>query len=197
MRVAIYTRVSTADKGQTIENQVRQLRADCAARGDEIVMEESDMTSGTKRDRPGLNQIFLSAMDKEFDCLVVWSLDRLTREGAFRALEIIQNLGKTGVAFRSLSEPHFDTCGPFKDAIIAIAATLAKLEREKIVERVKAGLERTRAAGTVLGRPKIQTALTPQVLELHGQGFSLGKIAIRVNTSKTTVQRILSRQVAA
>ena len=143
-RIAIYTRVSTTDKGQTVENQVHAIEQDCAARKWDIVLRESDYITGTKTRRPGLDRIFASAERGEFDTLVVWSLDRLTREGALRALEIIQYLGKLNVTFISLQEPHFDTCGPFKDAIIAIAATLAKLEREKIVERVNAGLDRSR-----------------------------------------------------
>lgn len=202
MRVALYTRVSTTDKGQTVENQLLALRAHCAVKGWEIILERQDTISGTKQRRPGLDAIFAAAANQEFDILVVWSLDRLTREGAFRALEIIQDLGKSNVAFCSLQEPHFDTCGPFKDAIIAIAATLAKLEREKIVERVKAGLERTRAQGTVLGPPRIVPSITSRVLELEHLGWKPARIASTVNyslaggrkkhPSVATIRRILA-----
>jgi DNA invertase Pin-like site-specific DNA recombinase len=177
MRIALYSRVSTTDKGQTTENQSLQLRANCEARSETVVLEEHDYLSGTKRFRPGLERIFAAAERREFDVLVVWSLDRLTREGAFRALEIIQNLGALGIGFRSITEPHFDSSGPFKDAIIAIAATLAKLEREKTVERIKAGLDRTRAAGTVLGRTAIVPQITPQVLTLAAKQWSTARIA--------------------
>lgn len=177
MNVALYTRVSTTDKGQTVENQYLGLREAGKTRGWKIVMEEQDTISGTKQRRPGLDAIFAAAAERKFDTLVVWSLDRLTREGAFRALEIIQDLGKLNIGFHSLQEPHFDTCGPFKDAIIAIAATLAKLEREKIVERVKAGLERTKAAGTILGPPRIEGLITPRILELAAKGFKPCRIA--------------------
>jgi DNA invertase Pin-like site-specific DNA recombinase len=204
VRVALYTRVSTTDKGQTIENQVLALRADCEARKEDIALEGHDYISGAKQSRPGLDRIFAAAEAKQFDVLVVWSLDRLTREGAFRALEIIQNLGKLGIGFRSLQEPHFDTCGPFKDAIIAIAATLAKLEREKIVERVKAGLERVKAEGRVLGPPRIIPHIAPRVLELAAQGWKAPRIASTVkyrthavpykvrHPSLATVRRILA-----
>jgi DNA invertase Pin-like site-specific DNA recombinase len=202
-RVALYTRVSTTDKGQTVENQVLALRQACAGRNWSIVLEEQDAISGTKRVRPGLDRLFAAAGRGEFDTVVVWSLDRLTREGALRALEIIQQLGQMGVGFHSLQEPHFDTCGPFKDAIIAIAATLAKLEREKIVERIHAGLARTRAQGTRLGRPPICAGIAPRVLELHAANRSLAGIAssIRLETrdgkpcgpSKSTIRRILKQ----
>jgi DNA invertase Pin-like site-specific DNA recombinase len=201
MRIALYSRVSTTDKGQTVENQFLAMRADCAARQEPVVLEEQDYLSGTKRFRPGLERIFAAAQRHEFDVLVVWSLDRLTREGAFRALEIIQNLGALGIGFRSLTEIHFDTCGPFKDAIIAIAATLAKLEREKIVERIKAGLDRTRAAGTVLGRTPIVPEITAKVLELSFRGWDAQRIAAGIeyrtkagrarNPSIATIRQIL------
>lgn len=203
MRVALYTRVSTTDKGQTVENQVLACRQGMAIKAWDIVLEEQDCISGTKQRRPGLDRILAAAKRGEFDILVVWSLDRLTREGAFRALEIIQDLSQMGVGFHSLQEPHFDTCGPFKDAIIAIAATLAKLEREKIVERVKAGLERTKAEGTILGPPRIVPFITPRVLELADQGWSIARISSTVkyqtsngkvkHPSKVTVRSILAK----
>lgn len=202
MRVALYTRVSTTDKGQTVENQYLALREACKARGWKIVLEQQDTISGTKQRRPGLDAIFAAAAEHKFDTLVVWSLDRLTREGAFRALEIIQDLGKLNIGFHSLQEPHFDTCGPFKDAIIAIAATLAKLEREKIVERVKAGLERTKAAGTVLGPPRIEGLITPRILELAAKGYKPCRIAAEVNyrtkaaKTKNPSERMVRRIIA-
>lgn len=198
-RVALYTRVSTADKGQTTENQVLQLRAACELRGWEIVLEESDIISGTKEKRVGLQKIYDAAVLRDFDVLFVWSLDRLTREGAFRALEIIQRLGKMDVGFESLSEPHFSTCGPFKDAIIAIAATLAKLEREKIVERVKAGLERTKKKGTILGRPKIGAKYQKQIIAMSMMGLNADKIAneLPILISPRTVRRVLRQNKVA
>lgn len=208
MRVALYTRVSTTDKSQTTENQTLALHQACKARGWKIVLERQDTISGTKQRRPGLDSLFAAAAEHKFDTLVVWSLDRLTREGAFRALEIIQDLGVLKIGFHSLQEPHFDTCGPFKDAIIAIAATLAKLEREKIVERVKAGLERTKAEGTILGPPRIEPTVTPRVLELAAKGMKPCRIAAEVrymtkgvdgkpprykNPSERMVRRIITR----
>lgn len=206
MRVALYTRVSTTDKGQTVENQVLALRGEMERKGWEIVLIEQDTISGTKQRRPGLDRIFWYAKRHEFDTLVVWSLDRLTREGPFRALEIIQDLNKLNIDFYSMQEPYFDTCGPFRDAIISIAACLARLEREKIVERVKAGLERTKAEGTVLGPPRIKEHIAPKVLELAGRGWKVSKIAstVRFQTksgvlkspSMATVRAIINEQKA-
>jgi DNA invertase Pin-like site-specific DNA recombinase len=196
-RVALYTRVSTSDKGQTVENQFLALRKACELRGWEIVLEEQDVISGTKEKRPGLQRVFDAAVLREFDILFVWSLDRLTREGAFRALEIVQQLGKQNVAFESLREPYFSTCGPFKDVFLAIAAALARIERERICERVKAGLDRTREAGTILGRPKVADRWKPQILEMAGKGMNSVKIAKKLPISARTVRRMLRQSKVA
>lgn len=187
-RAAVYTRVSTTDKGQTVDNQLLDIQKACQIKGWDIAIAEQDYISGAKANRPGLMEILACANRKEFDVLVVWSLDRLTREGAFRALEIIQNLTKLGIGFHSLQEPHFDTCGPFKDAIIAIAATLAKMERERISERVKAGLKRTVKSGTVLG-PKSRI-VKDRILELAASGATVPVIcsSLSYETAKGKVK---------
>jgi DNA invertase Pin-like site-specific DNA recombinase len=198
-RIALYARVSTSDRGQTNENQFLALRTACQQRGWEIVIEEMDVISGTKERRPGLQRLFDAAVLREFDILFVWSLDRLTREGAFRALEIIQNLSRQGIGFESLQEPHFSTCGPFADALLAISATLAKMERERIVERVKAGLERTRKKGTILGRPKIGAKYQKQILAMDMMGLKSDKIAneLPILISPRTVRRVLRQNKVA
>lgn len=142
-RIALYMRISKKDSRQTVENQFVAMEQACAAKGWNIVLRDHDKDSGSKRDRKGLERILAAAENRQFDILMVWALDRFTREGAFRALELIQHLDNLGIAFCSLREPHFDTSGPFKDALIAISATLAKMERERMIERINAGIERS------------------------------------------------------
>lgn len=190
MRVAIYTRVSTSDKGQTVENQLFDIRRFCSAQEHAILIEDQDVISGTKARKPGLDRILAAAERKEFDILVVWSLDRLTREGALRTLEIIQQLTKLGVGFHSLQEPHFDTCGPFKDAIIAIAATLAKMERERISERIRTSLKRKKDEGTILGRRRTIEILP--ILSLKKEGYGVTEICKLTGASRSRVYKILA-----
>jgi DNA invertase Pin-like site-specific DNA recombinase len=66
-------------------------------------------------------------------------------------LQHLQKLSAYGVGWRSLQESYLDSCGPFKDVVIALMATLAKQERLRISERTKAGLQRARRQGKVLG----------------------------------------------
>ena len=152
-RAALYSRVSTKDKGQETENQLRQLREFCAAQGWTIVQEYEDHESGSKSDRTQFKAMMADAAQRRFDVVLFWALDRFTREGALETLQHLNWLGSYGVGFRSFTEPYLDSCGIFKDAVIAILGTIAKQERVRISERVRAGLSRARIQGTKSGKP--------------------------------------------
>jgi DNA invertase Pin-like site-specific DNA recombinase len=191
MRTAVYSRVSTDH--QEVENQLIGLRAYCQASGlDLTVTFVDEAVSGKTAARPAFRQMMDAAYRREFDLLLFWSLDRFTREGALQTLQHLQKLTAWGVAWRSHTEPYFDSCGPFKEAVIAIIGTVAKLERVKIGERTKAGLARTRAKGTVLGRPRLEDA-RQKLKALRGAQpeISIRGLAVRLGVSKGTVERAL------
>jgi DNA invertase Pin-like site-specific DNA recombinase len=190
-RVALYARVSTADKGQDTDNQLRQLHEFCNRQGWEIVAEYVDQASGKRGDREQFQAMFAAAGHRKFETVVFWSLDRFSRQGVYETLTYLQRLTSCGVGYRSFCEPFLDSCGTFKDAIISILATLAKQEAVRLSERVVAGLERAKAQGRVGGRPKAICDRN-RVLALHHAGQSLGQIAIQVGVSKMTVSRILT-----
>ena len=157
IRVAIYARVSTDDKGQDPENQLRQLREWCGRMGYPVVREYVEHENGGKgvEYRKQLDAMFKGASRREFDLLLVWSLDRFSREGMAATVAHLQRLASHGVAFRSFTEEHLSTENELvRNILLAVLASLAKLEREKISQRTKAGLERARAEGKILGRPK-------------------------------------------
>src|SRR3954447_17871299 len=106
-------------------------------------------------------------------------------------LNHLQRLSANGVGWRSYQEPYFDSCGPFKDVVISLMATLAKQERLRISERTKAGLQRARRAGKVLGRPRVEVDVE-KLRSLQESGMSLRKIAIKSGISLSTVVRSLS-----
>jgi DNA invertase Pin-like site-specific DNA recombinase len=176
MRLALYARVSTKDKGQETENQLRQLRDFAIHSGWTIVAEYIDHESGKISDRDEFQRMFEDASRRQFDVLLFWSLDRLSREGVLPTLQHLQRLTRYGVGYRSFTEQYFDSCGIFRDAVISIAATLAKQERLKISERTVAGLERARKQGRVGGRPKLVLD-RDQVRRLRGEGKSLREIS--------------------
>ena len=154
-RVAIYARVSTEDRGQDPENQQVQLRAWCAAAGHQIVGEYIDHASGGKSAsmRPRFAAMVEDAHRRRFDLVVVWALDRFSREGMVPTLGHLQRLASYGVAFHSFTEPMLSTDNELvRDIVLAVIASMAKVERQKISERTKAGLQRARADGKRLGR---------------------------------------------
>ena len=188
-RVATYARVST-DK-QDNENQLLQLREFAAKQGWQIVREYVDSETGSKSDRAEFKRMFEDASRRKFDLLVFWALDRLSREGVLETLQHLNRLTSYGVAWRSFTEQFFDSCGPFREAVIAIMATLAKQERVKRSERTKAGLARVRAAGRRLGRPaRLNGEHTAEIARLRAQGVSGREIGRRLSISEGSVRRL-------
>jgi DNA invertase Pin-like site-specific DNA recombinase len=190
-RVAIYGRVSTRDKGQEVENQLAQLRDFAAKQGWTISCEYADRESGANRDRIEFQEMFRDAAHRRFDLLLFWSLDRFTREGVLETLTHLNRLTGSGVAYRSFTEPYFDSCGIFKDAVISILATIAKQERIRLSERVQAGLARARSRGKRLGRPK-KIVDASKIAHLRSQGHSWREITEETGISKGTAQRTVS-----
>jgi len=189
MRVAIYLRVSTSK--QDTENQAVQLRDFAARQGWKIAREYTDYETGSKSDRVEFQAMFTDASRRKFDVLLFWALDRLSREGVLETLQHLNRLTSYGVAWRSFTEQFFDSCGPFRDAVIAIMATLAKQERVKRSERTKAGLARVRAAGKALGRPKtLNGQHTAEIARLRSQGLSSRAISRELGISDRSVRRL-------
>jgi DNA invertase Pin-like site-specific DNA recombinase len=193
MRAALYTRVSTRDKGQLTANQATQLREFCTAQGWPVVIEYEDHESGGKADRGQFRVMMTDASHRRFDVVVVWALDRFTREGVRETFDYIERLNSRGVQFVSLTEAHFRTTGPAGELMIAVAAWIAKQERIRISERVHAGLLRARAQGTrsgkPIGRPKVIFD-RDQAVELRRAGRSWRDIARACGVGVTTVRRV-------
>ena len=188
MKIAIYCRVSTTK--QDNENQIAQLREFAQRQDWEIFDCYLDSESGSTADRPEFKRMFADASKRRFDLVLFWALDRLSREGVLETLQHLNRLESYGVGFRSFTEPFFDSCGIFKDAVISILATLAKQERIKRAERTKAGLAVARAKGKTLGRPVVVKARSADVARLKAQGHSLRSIGRQLGISEGSVRRI-------
>ena len=155
LRVVIYARVSTDDKGQDPLNQLLQLREFAQRQGWVVIREYTDELSAKNGKRSGFKAMWKDAEKHRFDCLLFWSLDRLTREGTLATLSYLQRLKDHGIAFKSYTEQYIDSLGIFSDAIIGILGAIAAQERVRLSERTKAGLERVRKQGKRLGRPPL------------------------------------------
>jgi DNA invertase Pin-like site-specific DNA recombinase len=186
-RVALYLRVSTVD--QHPETQLHDLRQMAAQRGFEIVHEYTDRISGTKTRRPGLDDLMRDARRGRFDVVLVWASDRIARS-VKHFLEVLDELNRLNIEFVSFRE-QIDTGGPLGRALVVIIGAIAELERNLIIERVRAGMRRARLEGRHIGR-------NPLVLDHAAiqrdrrQGQSLRQIAKGHRISTATVQRVLN-----
>jgi DNA invertase Pin-like site-specific DNA recombinase len=150
MRAAIYARVSTLD--QEPENQLAEVRRYVKARGWAPTEYVDRGVSGAKDRRPALDDLVRDAKRRRFDVVVCWRLDRLGRN-LKHLITLLEELQSLGVAFVSLAE-GIDATTPAGKLQMHILGAIAEFERARIAERVKAGLQRARAQGKRLGRPR-------------------------------------------
>ena len=185
---AIYVRVSTGK--QDVENQLLQLRPYCDKAGYKVYQEYVDIVSGAEDNRPAFNQLFKDAHQRKFDVLVFWALDRFSRSGIYFTIQKLQELKHTGVDWDSYQEQYLRTIGPFGDAVLGIMATLAKIERERLSERTKAGLARKMATGWKPGRKKGVPDKKPRKRRGYygNQNYAGSKKGVSVNNGKTAPQ---------
>jgi len=167
-RAALYVRVSTPD--QSIEPQLLDLRQVAVARGYEIVREYSDKLSGTKSKRPGLDALLSDAQRHRFDVVMVWAFDRMARS-VRHFLEVLDELNHLGIEFVGFRE-SIDTSGPLGRAMVVIVGAIAELERNLIVERVKAGMRRAKLDGRQIGRSRLDMN-REQIVHDRRSGMSL------------------------
>jgi len=151
-KAGLLLRVS--DSGQHTENQLPDLQAWASRRGLEIVqvyeLQESAWRGAHEK---MLSQVYRDARQGKFQVLLVWALDRLSREGPLATLEIVHRLGKAGVQAWSFQEPWTEAGGELLDLLLAIAGWVARMESNRRSERTKAGLKRAVSQGKWLGRP--------------------------------------------
>ena len=191
-RAILYMRVSTVD--QHPETQLHDLRQMANQRGYEIVHEYTDRISGAKAKRPGLDQMMADARRGKFDAVLVWASDRLARS-VKHFLDVLDELNRLNIEYVSFRE-NIDTGGPLGRAIIIIVGAVAELERNLIIERVRAGMRRARLEGRHIGRNPLQLD-NAGIQRDRQQGQSLRQIAKGHRISTATVQRVLREKAPA
>ena len=185
-RAALYMRVSTVD--QHPETQLHDLRGLAAQRGFQIVSEYTDKISGAKAKRPGLDQLMADAHRKKFDIVMVWAFDRMARS-VRHFLEVLDELNHLEIEFVSFRE-NIDTGGPLGRALVVIIGAIAELERNLIIERVRAGMRRARLEGRRIGREPLNVD-RQALLRDRARGMSLSDLAKAYRISRTSVCRVL------
>jgi DNA invertase Pin-like site-specific DNA recombinase len=185
-KAALYMRVSSLD--QHPESQLFDLQQMAAQRGYEVVKQYTDRISGAKARRPGLDELMHDARRGRFDVVLVWASDRIARS-VKHFLEVLDELNRLNIEFVSFRE-QIDTGGPLGRAIVVIIGAIAELERNLIIERVRAGMRRAKLEGQHIGRRPLDLD-REAILRDHRQGQSLGKIAREHGISRATVHRVV------
>jgi DNA invertase Pin-like site-specific DNA recombinase len=188
-RVAIYARISTANHGQDVTLQTRELEQFAQARGWHVAGTYVDEgVSGSKDSRPALNRLMSDAHKRRFDVVCVWRFDRFARS-VFHLLRALETFKAMGIDFISFSE-QMDTSTPAGKMVFTVLGAVAELERSLIVERVRAGLRNARAKGKRLGRPRVALDAR-RIAALRNSGASWATICRETGLSKGTAQRAL------
>lgn len=192
LRVALYARVSTLDRGQDPETQLIQLREYAQRRNFEIVGEFIDFASGTSEERKHYRQMMEAAKKRKIDVVLVWRYDRFARstQALVNALKEFKALG---IDFISYQE-NIDTTTPTGELIFHVMASLAQFESSLISQRVKAGMARAQAQGKQISRPKLSTNKVKQIQDMHKTGLSMNQISIRSGVAYGTVYNYLAKK---
>lgn len=194
MRVAIYARVSTDDKGQNPETQLIPLREYCQRSGYEVHKEYVDQARAKDyKHRTTWAELQKDARQHRFDAVIVWKLDR-----AFRSTKECHNQlsewDERGIKFKSYTQDVIDTTTSMGRFVLAIMAAAAELESSLISDRVTAGMTRARQAGKRLGRTplSVKKGISSQsIYELLKSGMSIKATAKQLGCSPAYVCKIV------
>jgi DNA invertase Pin-like site-specific DNA recombinase len=187
VKIAIYARVSTLNKGQDVDMQLVELRQFCATKGWTVAHEYVDRgISGSKASRPQLNRLMEHAVAKRFDAVLVWKLDRFGRS-VRHLVNAIAELEAAAVSFVSLKD-SIDLSTPQGRLMFQIIAAMAEFERALICERVKSGMANARSKGRQIGRPSLGIE-RGQIVALKASGVTWNGISHALGCSPATAKR--------
>jgi DNA invertase Pin-like site-specific DNA recombinase len=188
--VAIYARVSTGE--QTPDNQLQELRAVAERMDWHVAAEYIDHgISGVKGRhwRPGYDRLYKAVIRRNIDLVMAWSVDRLGRS-LQQLLALFSDLQAKGVDLY-LHQQVIDTTTAAGKSMFQMCGVFAEFERAMIRERVRAGLERARAQGKILGRPRTPEIVEERIRAARRQGKGIKKIASELGIGVGTVQRVV------
>ncbi len=185
-RTFAYLRVSTTE--QTTENQLREIEGAGFVIAPRRVVSETVSGSSAIEQRPS----FMRLLDRleAGDVLVVTKLDRLGRN-AIDVTATVAKLEAMGVRVHCLALGGMDLTSPAGKMTMGVIASVAQFERDLLIERTHAGLDRAKAAGATLGRPAaLDEAQRATVLTDLAAGLSVSEIARKAGVSRQTVMRV-------
>jgi DNA invertase Pin-like site-specific DNA recombinase len=170
-----------------------QLHAVAERHGWNVVVEYIDHgISGAKsrEQRPQFDALLHGVARREFDMIAAWSVDRLGRSLQDLLAFLLELQSKRVDLY--LHQQALDTSTPMGKAMFQLCGVFAELERSIIQERVKAGLERARTKGKILGRPRTDQRIEAKIRDLAARGMGKGKIARTLGIGVSVAQRVLA-----
>jgi DNA invertase Pin-like site-specific DNA recombinase len=186
---AIYIRVSTDQ--QTVENQKADVLQLARARGyTPVIFEEVESAA---KARPVLDRLMADVRAGRVQAVVVWALDRLHRSMT-GAINMVLECDRLGVPVVSVREGWLDTEGPIRPLLVAIFGWVAQQERERLIDRTRAGIARARAQGKQIGRPPASQVLLHSAADLVAAGMPVAEAARNKGLARSTLQRFLATQ---
>ena len=191
-KVVLYCRVSTSDKNQTTENQVRELKLYCERMDYEIVQIYEDEVSGakTREKRPQYNQMIKDSFQKKFDLIIGYDVSRFGRSMK-EFVHFLSDMDERGIGVIAVKN-GLQTNSSSGRMMMKLIGVLEEWNREILIERTKSGLRRTVANGTKLGRKTVLSKdIKSQIVDAHLEGLSIRKIAEKVQVNRGAVQRFL------
>ena len=191
-KVALYCRVSTSTKEQTTENQIRELKSYCERMDYEVVKIYEDEVSGAKsrESRPAYSELCKDAFLKKFDIIIGWDVSRFSRS-LKEFVHFLADMDEKGIGVIAVKN-GLDTSSSSGRMMMKLIGVLEEWNREMLIERTNAGLARTVANGTKLGRKSVLTpSIRRKILDLKENGSSIRTIAGEVGINRGAVQRFL------
>jgi DNA invertase Pin-like site-specific DNA recombinase len=191
MRVAIYLRVSTAN--QSTDSQASELREYCSRRGWNNPTEFSDVSSGAKFTRSGLDAMMKEIRKGRIDAVVCYKLDRLGRSLSHLAQLLAEfTNNKTALVVPGQGIDTTST-NPAAQLQLNILASVAEFERSIIRDRVNSGLKAAKERGVILGRPRSHDKHMPAIRALMAQGRGVSAIARELGLALSTTHKLMAR----
>lgn len=192
MKVALYARISTYDKGQNLETQLLPLREYISRRWWTLYNEYTDTISWAKQVRPWLNALMDDCKKRKIDCVVVFRFDRMGRSTR-HLLSLLDTFTNLWIDFISYNE-NIDSSTPSGKLMFTMITAFAEFERSIIAERVRAWLARVKAQGKKLWRPvvKLPDELIHKIHTLRKNWLSIRKIAKSLAVKKSHVEKVIS-----
>lgn len=187
MKVGIYARVSTSDKGQNPDRQVIKCKQYAELHNHEIILIKEEYGSGDSNpfEREGFKELIKSKVQG----IIIFEVSRFSREHPAKVMRRLQELKDKGIKIISITEPAFNMEGDMADLLQYIMTWFNNYYLTNLKRNIKSGQERARLKGKHIGRSKAIFNKRRAYELLINQKISQRKVSAELNVSLATINR--------